>query len=970
MSRAQPSSGDAWARRLAVRASAIVALVFGVALRAGGSTLFDPALHFRVLATPHFRIHFHQGEDRQAQRLARIAESAWRALERPLGVRPPQLTQVVLADQAEFANGYATPLPYDTIVLYATAPAGVEFNADDWLEVAFTHEFTHIVHLDRSESWAGAVRRVFGRTFWAFPNVLLPEWQIEGLAVYEESAITGSGRLHAGDFRAIVDEAARHGALEPLDRVNGGLTDWPAGAGWYAYGLGFHQYLADRFGAETLATLAEGTARRLPYTASRVFERIYGETLGQLWIDYEASVAARVAGNATTDPGLTRLTHQGFEVTGPRFDRFVCAGCPAAVVYSANNADGFPAMYRVSLDGSAPVRLTTRVLGSTSAVDRDVVYFDQVEIRRNVGVYSDLYVWSRATGAVRELTREARVLEPDLSPDGQTLAAVQNRPGQRDLVLVRLRPDAAIDAALVSEPDTQYNAPKWSPDGRTIAVERHRLGLPSEIVAVDVATRRVRIVASGPHTRFVTPAWRPDGRAIVAAAAPDDETFNLFEFTLDPPRVLQLTHVTGGAAWPDVSPDGRTIVFAGYTADGFDLFSIPYPPATESAAQVMATALPEPTPGSTGEVPSTAYSPLATLKPTSWSPAFERDSAQFRLGAAAAGFDVLGYHAYAMSATWPLTAPAGAITPARATPDWSVAYAYDRWRPTFFATASRATSFFAGPAAANGTPSSATLVERQLESGVLFPIRHERSSHLAQLALARTVNEYSLPDSTFSRDLTSIKAAWETLTGRVYGYSISVEDGVAAGATVETVRKALGSSADGTIVTGDVRAYLPGLGGHHVIAARLAAGASTGDASVGRTFLLGGGLSNASVVDFGSGAISLLRGFPSNTFAGSHVALINLDYRWPIARPQRGLGTWPLLLHTVHAAVFADAGHAWTRAFNASAMKTSVGAELSTDVVAGYYFPVTTVVGTAWGHDASGAAPGGLTVYFRVGKAF
>ena len=44
--------------------------------------------------------------------------------------------------------------------------------------------------------------------------------------------------------------------------------------------------------------------------------------------------------------------------------------------------------------------------------------------------------------------------------------------------------------------------------------------------------------------------------------------------------------------------------------------------------------------------------------------------------------------------------------------------------------------------------------------------------------------------------------------------------------------------------------------------------------------------------------------------------MINADYRWPIARPQRGAGTWPLFLHTIHGAVFADAGHAWTEDFS------------------------------------------------------
>src|SRR2546426_449691 len=84
------------------------------------SSLFDSIYRFRVLPTDHFMIYFHQGEDRLAARLASIAEETWHTLQRPLGTKPPSLTHVVLVDQTELANGYAMPLPRDTIVITAT----------------------------------------------------------------------------------------------------------------------------------------------------------------------------------------------------------------------------------------------------------------------------------------------------------------------------------------------------------------------------------------------------------------------------------------------------------------------------------------------------------------------------------------------------------------------------------------------------------------------------------------------------------------------------------------------------------------------------------------------------------------------------------------------------------------------------------------------------------------------------------
>ncbi|MGH9141991.1 MAG: hypothetical protein ACRD2I_12745 [Vicinamibacterales bacterium] len=969
----------------------MAAVLLVAAVRPGtarGASLFDPALRFRVLPTEHFVIHFHQGEEPLAQRLARIAEETWRALERSLGLAPPRRTRIVLADQTELFNGYATPVPFNTVVLYAVTPSGSGANFDDWLRLMFTHEFTHILHLDRSEGWARVARNIFGRTPYAFPNLFLPPWQIEGLATYEESRVTGEGRLHAGDFRAIVDQAAKDGRLEPLDRVNGGLTDWPGGAAAYAYGAGFHQYLADRFGRSTLAALADATAHRVPYLAAPAFTRVYGESLGNLWRDYHASLMTTAAPQPV-DSTITRLTHEGFTVSGPRFDRHSCGRCAPAVVYSAVNPDGFPALYRVDLDAAgAPRRLATRYLGSTTGIGRDDIYFDQLELHRNVGLYGDLYAWSRADGRVRRLTWDARLLDPDVSGDGKTLVCVRNQPGRRDLVLVRLGPGGADRAAgpsdaiavppqittLIAEPGTQFDAPKWSPDGSTIAVERHRQGGWPEIVIVDVRTGSTRVLASASGTRFVTPSWRPDGGAIVAAAASDDGTFDLFEYSLDGTHARQLTHTSGGALWPDVSPDERVIVFVGYSPDGYDLFSMRYPSESDRPFSVVSHQPDGDThdaaPAIEPDLPIRSYAPLDTLNPTSWTPIVDTDSQQIRVGASLSGADVLGYHAYAATATWLLSGPDGVPRPSAATPDWQVSYLYDRWRPTLYLSATSDTTFFAGPATDTGAPTAATRRERQIEVGVLLPIRHTRVQHSARLAAVRSVADYTTAATTFSRDRTPVRVSWETTTARSYGYSVSREDGIAVGSAVEIVRRALGSFADATTTTGDARAFLPGLAAHHVVALRVAGGASIGDTTVGRTFLLGGASPGGGAADLGSSAFALLRGFSPNTFAGSHVAIANAEYRWPIARPQRGYGTWPLFLHTLHAAVFADVGHAWTQAFDRRALKSSAGAQFSADVVAGFSVPLTVTVGAAWGHDGSGLLSDRVTAYLRVGKAF
>jgi hypothetical protein len=262
------------------------------------------------------------------------------------------------------------------------------------------------------------------------------------------------------------------------------------------------------------------------------------------------------------------------------------------------------------------------------------------------------------------------------------------------------------------------------------------------------------------------------------------------------------------------------------------------------------------------------------------------------------------------------------------------------------------------------------LREHQIEAGVLLPVRHVRSTYRAVAAVLRSSDELTFPDRTSSLGRTAVRAGLAAGTAQTYGYSISPESGVNAGATAEWTRRIAASSGSASTWTGDVRAYVPALRRHHVIAIRGAAGASFGEPALSRTFRLGGSAAAFDVLDFGRDALSLLRVFPSDAFAGRRVALVNADYRWPIARPQRGVRTWPVFVHTIHAAAFVDAGHVWSAAFRAGDIKTSAGGELSFDLIVGYGLRVTLTAGGGWARDGARRARDGAAGYVRIGRAF
>ena len=77
-----------------------------------------------------------------------------------------------------------------------------------------------------------------------------------------------------------------HGRLEPLDRINGGLTDWPGGAASTRTVSAFISTSPIDTAPQTLAALADASARRVPYPRHRRSSASTDESLGALWRDY------------------------------------------------------------------------------------------------------------------------------------------------------------------------------------------------------------------------------------------------------------------------------------------------------------------------------------------------------------------------------------------------------------------------------------------------------------------------------------------------------------------------------------------------------------------------------------------------------------------------------------------------------------------------------------------------------------
>jgi hypothetical protein len=975
----------------------LLALVGGVA---PAQAQVPPDARWWTFDTPHFRVHYTEGLEPLARRAADRAERAHAELSATL-VRPPRgRIDLLVSDNADFANGFASPLPRNRIVVYAHPPVDEPTLSfyEDWLELVVTHELAHVFHLDYAGGIWRPLRRVLGRSPLLFPELQTPGWVVEGLATYVESALTRAGRVRGTYHDMVLRTAVLEDRFFPIDRTTGDPVRWPGASTRYVYGSLFLDHLARRHGPERVGTFVREVGGALvPYGLDRAARDAFGISFTRAWSEWEAELRARYAALADSlrAAGLTKpevLTRAG---RAARFPRYSPDG--STLAYAAATGREEPAT-RLILPGGreeALQRINSLDPASWLPGGRALV-LSQLELQDPYRIYADLYRVER-DGSDRRLTDGARVKEPHVSPDGRRVVAVQSAEGTNALVVV----DAQTGAVRgLTEPtlEAQWSLPRWSPCGDRIAAARWRAGGYYDVVVLDPEGRGVRELTRD-RAVDAAPAWSPDGRYVLFSS---DRTGipNLYAYDLEAGRLLQVTNVLTGAFEPDVSPDGRWIAFSYYRSDGFHVARIPYAPSTwRPAPPVRAeVVVPDADPGvytATAGGPERRYSPWPSLLPTSWLPVVDADEGLgTAVGATVFGVDAVERHAYDAYAQ--VYSSGGRV-------EAGLFYQYGGWgAPVLDVAAEQDWSLLiARDAPEKPLPSDVLRRERVGALGVTFPRPRFRSFQWLTLSadLRDRENVWADPGVTERlRDLPLDLGAVATLghsTVRGYAFSISPENGYTVSATAQARRylRPFAGDADpaGYLrLTGRSRAYqgfrVAGFA-RHALAGRLNTGADFGSRSPG--FSVGGASGEGSLplgvdVDLGRNLAFPLRGYREGVQFGDRAFSASAEYRFPLALVERGFRVLPFFLDRLWGDVFVDAGGAWCtrdceRLYRGQPRSPdplySVGAELGADFTAGYFVDLRLRGGVAVPLSALPVQGGGSArpdprLYLRFGRSF
>jgi hypothetical protein len=950
-----------------------------------GAATIDPDFRFRTRETEHFHIHYHQGLEDTARRAAQLAERSHTLLTAALGWTPEGKTHMVLVDSSDLANGFATVLPYNLIYVYTVPPSpGTSIGQyEDWLGMVITHEYAHILTMDASRGYSWLFRTIFGKPvpgsdilslltflFTVPPNVLLPDWWLEGISVWAETEFAGMGRGNGTYYEMYLRSAVAEDNLPSIDMINGDPPDWPAGNRPYIYGLALMRHISRHYDVDTLMDLNMGHAGRLPYmigsparknTGLR-YSALFREAMNELRVEQEEKIEAITKAGLTL-PAVYPAIGESMTNPSPSPDESLVAlrlSDPHrhdSIVILDNESDKVLHDIRVRPSGD-------RIAWGPQGED---IFFTEAELEGGYNLYMDLYSYDINKERKHRLTRGQRVKEPDVSKN-KKVALIVIGPESQSLALLLNGPSGEERAVHVLKefPGMRLSHPSWCPRERHIVFSARDAAGKSYIMAYNLKDGNLTTLLERTHDINYT-TYTPDGNKVLYVS---DETgiFNIYEFDILSRQSRRLSNLLGGAIGLELGAGGRRIYFSSYTSRGFRSAYIPYTGTSTKSVHApsiqpswplggfsnTATVFEEnETPGQEIKPKEDrSYSALQSILPRFWLPSLWSDHKGGGPGIFTGGQDALSYHSFLFSG--------GIGGSGRGYYDLN--YRYDRFYPSFYLRAGRLpvvyTEFFNSISSDYDTDlydqeesvsASIELPLRRVEWHATLEAGYEYKRH-STLESLRPVFE-GRRDSIFAR-LTHSSAAG-------YPYSISREEGRDISFTVRDYSRNRNSDIEARQYKARYEEFIS-LGGHRALYMLLGGGASKGDRIEQQAFRIGGTWMEN--LDYP------LRGYPPGYRAGDYIAFSTIELRMPVLNIQKGPGTFPVFARQLHGALFAEAAAVWNdgESLNQEIADPSAGVELRVDLNLGYKIYVTPSIGYAHGFSKDS---GEDIVYFVIHAA-
>jgi Tol biopolymer transport system component len=566
----------------------ILILLISAGYTAAQFTEFHPELDWYTIKGENIEVHYHDGAERTARVVAKIADEIWDPIT-SLYQYVPEKVHYVIKDIDDYSNG-ATYFFDNKIEIWTSALDFDLRGTHNWLRNVISHEFTHMVQIQASLKTSRSVPAVFLQMLnyederrpdilYGFPNVIvtypvaflnMPAWFAEGTAQYMRREFAYE------DWDSHRDMILRSYALDNkmLSWNEMGVFGKTSLGNESVYNSGFALtlYIAQKYGEDKLREITKALGKLTNFTIDAAFKDVLGKDGNEIYNEWSEFVRNDyIKRTASVSANLVQgelLAQKGF---GNFYPTYSADG--SKMIYISNkNSDYFSpsSIYLRDMKTGEEKEITSSIRSTISWVpgETKIVYAKLSDQNKNWYNVHDLYVYDLDKKKETRLTKNLRANQPDVSKDGSKIVFLFQKDGTTNLGIVNIDGTGFRQITFFQNGEQVYN-PKFSNDDSFIIFD-YSYHQTRDIVSVHPDGSNFKKVITTEHDER-NPVIDHNGNMIYAS----DETgiFNLYSIDMKTGIKKKLTNVTGGAFMPSVSPDGN-IVYAGYTSTGYKIFSI------------------------------------------------------------------------------------------------------------------------------------------------------------------------------------------------------------------------------------------------------------------------------------------------------------------------------------------------------------------------------------------------------------
>jgi hypothetical protein len=530
----------------------------------------DPASYrWQQIQTEHFTVVFPDTIASIGKKAAAALEASYLKTPYSLRVQPHKLT-VVLHPGSVLSNAFVAWAPRR--MEFVTTPAQ-DNDCQDWIAQLAIHEYRHAVQITSvNRKFSHVLSWFFGEQVTAgIVGAFVPFWFIEGDATLSETLLSNAGRGRMPSFdvelRAQLLEKGRYSYDKA---VFGSYKDFVPDH----YVLGYHMVTMGRreYGSiiwdTALTRVASLPIMITPFNNG--IRRISGLSKVKLYKHVMQELDTIWRGQSSTMPltpvqRLTKARKHYTKYTQPVWSGNVKENGTTLLAQRSGNDD---IRRIVSIDTSGKIRkLCTPGYYSQfslSAAKGKVVWaemgYDPRWDNRN---YSVIRLFDIEKKHKKKLSRRSRLFAPAISPDGSRIVAVEiDLENQCSLLVL----DAVSGKPIhkLPAPGLHLMTPEWSVDGsRIVLVAGKAEG--KQLMLADSALSQLAAISPLENKEISAPCMWGN---FVFFSAGYSSIDNIYAIDITSGKRYQVTSVAYGAYEPNVSQDGKQLLFSDYTADG------------------------------------------------------------------------------------------------------------------------------------------------------------------------------------------------------------------------------------------------------------------------------------------------------------------------------------------------------------------------------------------------------------------